>query len=215
MIEVNSPLYWELRHQRDHWTRCSGWVQPTIAEQLPENATVLVVGCGQGAEVSRMLELRPDIRKIVAFDISPAAIEKAKKVESDPRVDFIVQDVFSLRHDHPEWHNYFDYSVSIQNFEHWYPDKHPEAFRNIWSRIRPGGHFFFTGVGRNWSLDITNSSPMEYKGKIYMMENDRHYCNWSEQDFYDLATTQKFKSVRFWRLRRKNRVVAEVEKNDI
>jgi len=209
---VNSPLYWDLRHQRDTWRRCSGWVQPTIAECLPRGANILIVGCGQGAEASKILELRPDVKSIVAFDISSAAIEKAKKEEKDPRVTFIVQDVFTLRHDHPEYHNYFDYAISIQNFEHWEPVLYPEAFRNIWSRIKPGGRFFFTGVGRNWSLDITNSSPMVYNGQIHMMENDRHYCNWSEQDFYELAMTQKPKSVKFWRLRRKNRVVAEVEK---
>ena len=174
-LEVNSPIYWELRHQRDDWPRCSGWVQPTIAECIPVAANVLIVGCGQEAEATKMLELRPDIQSITGFDISPTAIEKAKALEQDPRVIFLVQDIFTLRHDWPN--KYFDYAVSIQNFEHWKRETHVEAFRNVWSRIKPGGHFFFTGVGRNWSLDVTNSGPMEYEGKTYMMENDYHYMN--------------------------------------
>jgi SAM-dependent methyltransferase len=172
---------------------------------------VLIVGCGQGAEATKMLELRPDILSITGFDISPTAIEKAKALEKDPRITFLAHDIFNLRGSEKIL-PVFDYAVSIQNFEHWKPELHPEAFRNVWGRLKPGGHFFFTGVGRSWSLDTTNSSPMEYEGRTYMMENDRHYMNWSEQDFYDLAMTQKPKSVRFWRLRRNNRVVAEVEK---
>jgi 2-polyprenyl-3-methyl-5-hydroxy-6-metoxy-1,4-benzoquinol methylase len=185
-------------------------VQPTIAEQLPTSANILIIGCGQGAEATAMIANRPDINTIVGIDVSPAAIDKARKNVTDPRVTFLVQDVFTMKQDMAG--QSFDFILSIQNFEHWKPELHPEAFRNIWTRLKPGGSFFFTGVGRKWSLDITNSTPMEYEGKTYDMENDRHYMNWSEQDFYDLAMTQKPKSVTFWRLRRENRVVAEVKK---
>jgi hypothetical protein len=128
----------------------------------------------------------------------------------DSRVTFVCEDVFNLR---KGWTGrYFDYAISIQNFEHWKPEFYPEAFRNIWSRIAPGGKFFFTGVGRNWNLHQMNYSPIEHEGKTVEMANDHHYCNWNEQDVYDLFMTQNPVSVRFWRLRKKNRVVAEAEK---
>lgn len=210
MLEINSAEYWDLRHIRDTWYRHHGWLMPTLAPLIPSNATLLIVGCGQGAEASKLLELRPDIKSITGIDISPAAIKKAKVNCPDKRVEFICEDVFELR---KGWTGrYFDYVISIQNFEHWEVKTHSEAFRNIWSRVVSGGKFFFTGVGRNWDLSNMNYGSLEYGGEVISMANDHHYCNWSEQDFYDLAMTQNPISVKFWRIRKKNRVVAEVEK---
>jgi len=207
-LEINSPEYWEIRHAREPWPRTSGWALEEVSRILPSNADVLEAGCGQGAFAAKLLELNPDIRDFTAFDISPTAIEKAKALGT--RVNFEVADVFALR---GKWPLGFDYVISIQNFEHWPADQHINALRGLWSRVRPGGRMFFTGVGTDWDLEFMNYSPMEYNGKTIMTPNDYHYNSWSEQNVYDLFMCVKATSVKFWRLRGKDRVVAEAEKS--
>ena len=34
-LEINSPEYWELRHQRDHWPRWSKWAMSLVFESAP------------------------------------------------------------------------------------------------------------------------------------------------------------------------------------
>lgn len=213
-LEVNSPEYWEIRHQRDTWPRWSSWAMNVVFTRIPKGADVLVVACGQGMEAIKLREHRPDLGRILGFDVSPTAIQKAREVNPYDDVEFEVLDVFKLHEEKLQ----FDYGVSIQNLEHWHPKVHRKAASNMMKSICPGGRFFITGVGRAWDLSQMNYSPMEYDGKVIDTPNDYHYCNWSEQDIYDLFTnldnSLNASSVNFWRLRRKNRVVAEVRRND-
>jgi len=209
-LEINSPEYWEIRHKREPWPRTSGWVLPLIASIIPEKADVLEIGCGQGAFVNALKQVRPDI-KIKGIDVSPTAIDIANiNYLNTGEVTFQVADVFELK---KQLKHAYNYIISIQNFEHWPIYTHKEAFHQIWTRLLPGGKFFFTGVGLDWDLSQMNYSPMEYNEKIIQTPNDFHYNKWSEQNVYDLFITQKAKSVKFWRLRGKDRVVAEAEKN--
>jgi cyclopropane fatty-acyl-phospholipid synthase-like methyltransferase len=208
-LEVNSPEYWEIRHRREPWLRTSGWVHPVLMEAISYRAKVLEVGGGQGAFSWTLLDERPDLT-IKCVDISPTAIEKAKKLYIDANLTFQIADVFNFTKDLKD--ETYDYIISIQNFEHWPVDTHKEAFHQIWKRLKPRGRFFFTGVGLDWDLNQMNYGPMDYKGKTILTPNDYHYNKWSEQSVYDLFMTQKARSVKFWRLRGKDRVVAEVEK---
>ncbi len=207
-LEVNSPEYWEIRHQREPWPRTSGWAVEIVIKQIEPGSNVLDTGCGQGAFAAKLKELRPDI-DVVGIDCSPTAIEKARL--SYPNVDFRIVDVFEMKAQLP---GTFDYITTIQNFEHWQPYAHIPAMRAMWSRLKPGGKLFFTGVGRAWDLDQMNYSPMEFEGKTLQVPNDYHYNNWSEQEVYDLFNNHacKAESVKFWRKRRQNRVVAEAMK---
>ena len=205
-LEINSPEYWEIRHQREDWPRTSGWVLPILEEEIQAGADVLVVGCGQGAVEPELLRLRPDINSILGIDLSPTAIEKAKALNAgEPKISHRVVDVFEARQK-IEFES-LDFIISIQDFDHWKVEDHTTIFRNLWSRLRVGGRFFMTGVGRRWGLETMNYSPMEYNGKTIQAPNDYHYCNWDEQQMYNLFNTQKHHSARFWRLRRANRCI--------
>lgn len=209
-LEVNSPEYWEIRHQREPWPRTSGWVQPLLAEIIPQDDFILEIGCGQGAFAATLKKSRPDAI-VKATDISNTAIEKAQRYYGDIHgLAFQVADVFHLSRDLRD--EEYDYIISIQNFEHWPVEMQKEAFHQMWKRLKSGGKFFFTGVGMDWDLNQMNYGPMEYKGRTIQTPNDYHYNKWSEQNFYDLCQTQKAKSVKFWRLRGRDRVVAEAEK---
>jgi len=211
-LEVNSPEYWEIRHQRDDWPRQSGWVLPTIVKCVPQDARVLEIGCGQGAFAAELKKMRPDLI-VKGIDISPTAIEKANKNHGlGYQLRFDVADVFRLSQDLED--EEYNYIISIQNFEHWKLNTHKEALHQIWKRLMPGGRFFFTGVGEAWNLNGMNYSPMTVNGQTVNVPNDLHYNVWTEQSVYDLFQTQKATSVKFWRLRQKDRVVAEAEKNE-
>lgn len=209
-LEINSPEYWELRHQRESWPRISGWAVDLLLDLIPDDSSVLEVGCGQGATANYLATARPDIY-VKGFDISSTAIKIANENKAK-NAEFVVADVFNLNQSFSG--QSYSYAYSIQNFEHWKPEYHKAALRQIWSRVAPGGKFFFTGVGRSWPLEINNFGPLPWNGKTIQAPNDLHYNQWSEQDFYDLcmADAIKAKSVRFWRLRGKDRVVAEAEK---
>ncbi len=215
-LEVNSPEYWEIRHQREDWPRCSSWAMDIVFEVLPRNADVLIVGCGQGMEAVKLIEHRPDFKSIVAIDISPIAIEKAKARAvgiAGPQgkiAHFVVADVFDLK----SLKHTYDFIISIQNFEHWRHELQTVALHQLWKKLRPGGQFFFTGIGRSWSLDLMNYSPMEYNGEIIETPNDYHYNNWNEQDVYNLFICDAIKAnnVRFYRRRGRDRVIAVATK---
>lgn len=209
-LEINSPEYWEIRHRREPWPRTSGWVQGLLAEIIPHNASILEIGCGQGAFAAALKKSRPDVI-VKAVDVSPTAIEKAQQSYGlTQSLTFEVADIFQFSKQLVG--EAYDYVISIQNFEHWPKEHQKEAFHQCWKRVSTGGKFFFTGVGMDWDLEQMNYSPMEYNGQILQVPNDYHYNKWSEQNFYDLCQTQKAKSVKFWRLRGKDRVVAEAEK---
>ena len=209
-LEINGPEYWEIRHRRESWPRTSAWAMDIVSEQIAPESAVLEVGCGQGAFAALLKQRRMDL-DVVAIDISASAIDRAKKTYGD-QVDFRVADVFTLKAQIPET---FDYIITIQNFEHWTPDRHIPAMRSLWSRLRPGGGVFFTGVGKAWDLTQMNYGPMEYNGQAIMAPNDYHYNNWNEQEVYDLFNNHacKARHVKFWRRRGKDRVVAEATKS--
>lgn len=206
-LVINSPEYWEIRHQREPWPRTSGWVIDTVVEAIPVSASVLEVGCGQGAFADALYRKRCDI-KIKGVDVAPTAISRARELY--PHIKFQVADVFSFSKDLKD--EEYDYIITIQNFEHWPVNIQKEAFHQMWKRLVPGGKLFFTGVGMDWDLEQMNYSPMMWNGVKIQAPNDYHYNKWSEQSVYDLFMTQKAKSVKFWRLRQKDRVVAEGEK---
>lgn len=213
--EVNSPLYWDLRHQRDDWPRWSSWAMTIAFERILQKADVIIFCCGQGMEAIQLLNHRPDINYILALDISNAAIIKANlnlyESEVDKsKIDFRTLDVFDLSSLEPDR---FDYGISIQNFEHWKPERHPEAIKQMFRVLKPKGKLFITGVGRSWDLTIKNYGLIVYQGKEYNLPNDLHYNNWSEQDFYDLFMAVKATEVTFFRKRGKDRVIAEGKKS--
>ncbi len=213
-LEINSPEYWELRHQRDHWPRWSWWAMSLVFDSVPVAADVLICCCGQGMEAIELRKHRPDVGRILAFDISSTAIDKAHlnmTKEGVEGIEFKVLDMFELSSYVKK--NTFDYVVSIQNMEHWRPERHRDALVQKVLPVRGGGKIFVTGVGRAWDISDTNYSPMVYNGKTIQTPNDYHYMNWNEQDLYDMAVSLNgVRSVKFYKRRRKNRIIAEIEK---
>jgi 2-polyprenyl-3-methyl-5-hydroxy-6-metoxy-1,4-benzoquinol methylase len=205
-LEVNSPKYWDIRHSRDNWNRWSKWALSLVFEDVPKGSDVVIVGCGQGMEAIKLLEYRPDINSIMAFDVSKSAIEKANVKPHGDKITFRCIDLFKSSEIIPM--ETFDYLITIQNFEHWRPDMHYLAMKKCWRMIKHGGRMFFTGVGSSWDLSQMNFSKMDFNGKEVEIPNDYHYVNWTEQQVYNLLMAVSAQSVRFFRKRGRDRVIA-------
>ncbi|MEQ1922353.1 MAG: class I SAM-dependent methyltransferase, partial [Pyrinomonadaceae bacterium] len=68
-----------------------------------DGRTALVVGCGLGDDAKYLHDLG---FKVTAFDISPTAIEWAKKLYGEADIDFVAADLFAPP---DEWADGFDF----------------------------------------------------------------------------------------------------------
>ena len=76
-----------------------------------ENRRALVVGCGLGDDARYLHDLG---FRVTAFDISPTAIEWARRLHSETDIDFVVADLF----DPPkEWFQAFEFVLEIYTIQ--------------------------------------------------------------------------------------------------
>ena len=71
----------------------------------------LVVGCGLGDDAKFLDDLGFDV---TAFDISPTAIEWAKKLHADTNIKFYVADLFDTPQ---EWRKAFEFVLEVYTIQ--------------------------------------------------------------------------------------------------
>jgi SAM-dependent methyltransferase len=105
-----------------------------ISNQFPPGGQVLDLGCGQGANLSRLLDLNVPFGSYTGVDLSPEMLAEAKKrFNQIPNVHFHHMD---LETDPlPEWQ--FDLITSTWVFEHLEDPK--QMVDKSWERLKPGG----------------------------------------------------------------------------
>jgi SAM-dependent methyltransferase len=69
--------------------------------------TALVVGCGLGDDAKFLYDLG---FRVTAFDVSPKAIEWAKKIHLKTKIEFFTADLFETRE---KWTNAFDFVLEV------------------------------------------------------------------------------------------------------
>jgi len=83
-----------------------------ISNKLKGNGrTAIVVGCGLGDDAKYLHDLG---FKVTAFDISPTAIEWAKRLYGDADIHFETADLF---HSPPKWREAFDFVLEIYTIQ--------------------------------------------------------------------------------------------------
>lgn len=75
------------------------------------NRKALVVGCGLGDDARFLHDL--DFR-VTAFDISPTAIEWARRIHRDTDIKFIAADLFNPPH---EWYQSFEFVLEVYTIQ--------------------------------------------------------------------------------------------------
>src|SRR3982751_5986894 len=92
--------------------------------------TALVVGCGLGDDAKYLHDLG---FKVTAFDISPTAIEWAKKLYPDAGIDFVAADLFKPP---SEWENAFDFVLEIYTIQPLPLEMRPQVIDAIASFVK-------------------------------------------------------------------------------
>ena len=75
------------------------------------NRKALIVGCGLGDDARFLYDLGFDV---TAFDISPAAIEWARKLHHDTNIRFFVADLFNTPN---EWYQAFEFVLEVYTIQ--------------------------------------------------------------------------------------------------
>ena len=107
---------------------------------LPDESTVLDIGCGAGVPVARALAARC---RVTGVDLSATMIARARA--NVPSATFIHQDIMTL--DLSE--DAFDAVVSFYAIFHLPRDEHRELVERIHRWLKPGGHLLATLARHN------------------------------------------------------------------
>lgn len=132
-----------------------------------EGRKALVVGCGLGDDARMLYELGFDV---TAFDISPTAIEWAKKLHQDTSIRFETMDLFEPFR---AWLGAFEYVLEIYTIQPLPMDMRPAVIDAIAVFVAPGGRLVVVTRGRDddeepeklpWPLSRKDLSRFEENG---------------------------------------------------
>ena len=132
-----------------------------------DGRTALVVGCGLGDDARFLYDLG---FKVTAFDISPTAIEWAKKLHADTDIVFETRDLFDPLSD---WPGAFDFVLEIYTIQPLPLDMRPDVVDAIAAFVAPGGKLVVVTRGREddvepdtlpWPMSRKDLSRFEHNG---------------------------------------------------
>lgn len=107
-----------------------------------DGRTALVIGCGLGDDAKYLDELG---FRVTAFDISPTAIEWAKRLYTDTDIRFEVMDLFEPFRD---WPGGFDFVLEVYTIQPLPIDMRPRVIDAIATFVKPGGELVVVTRGR-------------------------------------------------------------------
>ncbi len=107
-----------------------------------EGRSALVVGCGLGDDAKFLTDLG---FRVTAFDISPTAIEWAKKLYGEHGIEFLTADLFKAP---DEWRRAFDFVLEIYTIQPLPIEMRPQVIDAIAEFLTPGGTLVVVTRGR-------------------------------------------------------------------
>jgi SAM-dependent methyltransferase len=129
--------------------------------------TALVVGCGLGDDARYLDELGFEV---TAFDISPTAIEWAKRLSEDRDIKFEVMDLFEPFRG---WHGAFDFVLEIYTIQPLPMEMRESVIDSVAGFVADGGELLVIARGREddeepielpWPLSRRDLSRFETHG---------------------------------------------------
>jgi SAM-dependent methyltransferase len=109
----------------------------------PAGKKAIVVGCGLGDDAEKLAKYGFDV---TAFDISPTAIEWAKRITPDSKVDYVVADLFEMP---AEWHGAFDFVLEIYTIQPLPLELRPKVIEKIAGLVKTDGEILVICRGRD------------------------------------------------------------------
>lgn len=136
-----------------------------------EGRTALVVGCGLGDDARYLYDLG---FKVTAFDISPTAIEWAKRLHAETDIHFEAADLFQPP---AGWLGAFEFVLEIYTIQPLPMEMRPRVIDSVASFVAPGGHLVVVTRGREddeqpellpWPLSRRDLSRFEEDGLMQL-----------------------------------------------
>ena len=124
----------------------------------------LIVGCGLGDDARFLHEL--DFR-VTAFDISPTAIEWARRIHRDTNIKFVVADLFNAP---KEWYQAFEFVLEVYTIQPLPLEMRPQTIDAIANFVEFRGNLLVVTRGREddeiplelpWALSRKDLSRFE------------------------------------------------------
>jgi SAM-dependent methyltransferase len=132
-----------------------------------EGRTALVVGCGLGDDAKYLLDLGFEV---TAFDISPTAIDWAKRLHADTDIEFHTADLFEPP---ATWRAAFDFVLEIYTIQPLPIEMRPDVVDAIASFVADNGTLVVVTRGREddeepdelpWPMSRRDLSRFDHNG---------------------------------------------------
>lgn len=114
--------------------RFNDWMMPILEKLIPNDGSVLEVGCGFGKTLNWIYEKNKSLN-LVGSDLSQIAMDKAKFFY--PHINFICEDAENANHK-----GLFDLIINSQTLEH--VDNPEKIIRNMMLWVKKNGLLFIT-----------------------------------------------------------------------
>lgn len=140
-----------------------------------EGKTAMVVGCGLGDDAKFLHDAG---FKVTAFDISPTAIDWAKKIYGGYDIDFVTADLFDLP---AEWRNAFDLVLEIYTIQPLPIEMRPNVMDAIAELVAFGGELIVVTRGRE-----DDEEPLELPWEVSRRDLKRFLDNGLTQTDFEI-----------------------------
>ena len=140
------------------------------------NRTALVVGCGLGDDAKFLHDLG---FRVTAFDISPTAIEWARKLHSGTNIKFFTADLFDTP---KEWFGAFEFVLEVYTIQPLPLEMRPKVIDAIANFVELRGKLLIVTRGRE-----NDEIPLELPWALSRKDLSRFEINQLEQtDFVEM-----------------------------
>ena len=141
------------------------WAEETNLQGNERKA--LVVGCGSGDDARFLHDLNFDV---AAFDISPTAIDWARRLHKNTDIKFVVADLFNTPKD---WYQAFEFVLEVYTIQPLPLEIRPQVINAIANFVQFKGKLIVVARGREdneipaelpWALSRRDLSQFEANG---------------------------------------------------
>lgn len=149
----------------------------------------IVVGCGLGDDAEELARYDFDV---TAFDISPKAIEWARKIHPDSTVKYQVEDLFNLPE---EFQRAFDFVLEVYTVQALPLEFRERSIKAISELVAPDGKLLFVGRGADEG-ETTETPPFPLRKSELNKFVEFGLTEIEFEDYYDQSElpTRRFRA---------------------